>query len=536
MWERGGEPKNMEKEQVTRALSRFFGHDSFRPGQWEIIQSIFAGRNTLAILATGGGKSLCYQLPALLLPGMTLVISPLISLMADQVQQLKSKGIQAVEYINSSLSSDEYQRKIKKVKEGKVKLLYLSPEKLQQESFLQHLAQKKVSLFVVDEAHCISQWGHDFRTDYQRLLDKIHKLGNPVVLALTATATPAVREDICTHLHIPPHQIIKQNMNRMNIAYDVVKVADEQAKKETLLRFLQELKGPGIVYFRSRQGAEQLCQWAGKEGITGCAYYHGGMAGEERLLIQQQFLLNELRIIFATNAFGMGIDKPDIRFVIHYHLPPDMESYIQEVGRIGRDGVPGYACLLYAPEDGILPGQLIMDELPNFQQIRDFLLQFSQLPMESVFLSLEKGKETWGMTEQQLSVLLFHLEVNGFLHRLEKRKEGWYFCKTSLEPPRMEELVSAINKRKQIRLHRLNQLIAWVEKSGCRREGIAHYFQEEDLSFVANCCSSCGIDYSVYKTKNKNNLEMENRKEWNWEEVLNLLLPISGEKRGKYGS
>lgn len=534
MWERGGDSWDMDKEQVSKALRHFFGYDSFRPGQWEIIRSIFDRRNTLAILATGGGKSICYQLPSLLLPGITLVVSPLISLMADQVQQLKGKGIQPVEYINSSLSREEYQRKMKKLKEGKIKLLYLSPEKLQQDSFLKQLSQLQVSLFVVDEAHCISQWGHDFRTDYQRLLDPIHKLGNPVVLALTATATPDVREDICNHLQIPQNQIIKQNMNRINIAYDVMKVRDEQEKRGKFLGLLQQLKGPGIVYFRSRQGAEQANEWARKEGIGKCAYYHGGMDGEERLLIQQQFLMNELQIIFATNAFGMGIDKPDIRFVIHYHLPTDMESYIQEVGRIGRDGVPGYACLLYAPEDGILPGQLIVEEYPQPQQMEDFLIQFSQLPAGHVSLSLEKGKETWGFTEQQLSVLLFYLEQKGSLQGLERRWDGWTFFRSPLTPPTVEEMLFTMNKRKQIRFRRLNEFITWVDDSGCRRKGITHYFQEEDLSFIANCCSSCGIDYSIYWQGPQKEIEVE--KEWNWQEVLHQLFPIHNGERGNHGS
>lgn len=515
----------MEKEQVTRALHHFFGYDSFRQGQWEIIQAIFARRNTLAILATGAGKSLCYQLPSLLLPGMTLVVSPLISLMADQVQQLKGKGIQPVEYINSSLSREEHSRKVKKLKEGKIKLLYLSPEKLQQESFLKQLSLLQVSLFVVDEAHCISQWGHDFRTDYQRLLDPVRKLGNPVVLALTATATPDVRDDICNHLQIPRHHILKQNMNRINIAYDVVNVQDEQEKRERLLHFLHQLKGPGIVYFRSRQGSEQACELARKEGIGQCAYYHAGIDGEERLLIQQQFLMNDLTIIFATNAFGMGIDKPDIRFVIHYHLPPDMESYIQEVGRIGRDGVPGYACLLYSPEDGILPGQLIVEEYPQPQQIRDFLSQFSQLPVRNITLSLDKGKETWGFTEQQLSVLLFYLEQMGNLKGLERRWDGWTFFPTSLHSPEVEELVYAMNKRKQIRFRRLNELIAWVEDDCCRRKGITRYFQEDDLSFIGNCCGPCGIDPTFYRKKG--DIKNKVRKEWNWEEVLHELFPIT---------
>ncbi|WP_052947688.1 RecQ family ATP-dependent DNA helicase [Aneurinibacillus tyrosinisolvens] len=328
----------MNSEAMRQGLKTFFGHTTFRPGQMEIMQYVIRKENALGILATGGGKSLCYQLPALLMPHMTVVVSPLISLMADQVRQLRSRGIRGVEYINSSLSMQEHNWKLNQVRQGNVKILYVSPEKLQQESFMKQLATMKVSLFVVDEAHCISQWGHDFRTDYQRLSQHIERLGSPPVLALTATATAEVQNDICRQLAIPGSNIVLQSVNRENICFDVQYVADEQAKAGAMLEKIKRLQGPGLVYFRSRNAAERACETARQENVPRCAYYHGGMPAEERLLLQQQFLNGELDIIFATNAFGMGIDKPDIRFVIHYHLPPDMESYLQEVGRIGRNG------------------------------------------------------------------------------------------------------------------------------------------------------------------------------------------------------
>lgn len=523
---RSGERGTMEKKRLQYELKKYFGYKEFRIGQLEIITSVLSGKNTLAILATGGGKSICYQLPALILPGITLVISPLISLMVDQVRQLKGKGIQTVEYINSSLTTMEYQEKLKKVREGKIKILYLSPEKLQQDSFLQMVCQYSISLFVVDEAHCISQWGHDFRTDYQRLLDRVHKLGDPTVLALTATATPGVQRDICQQLNIPEHHIMKQSVNRKNICYEVAFVKDDHEKIERLLEWISKLDGPGIVYFRSRQGAERAAKMASEGGIGRCAFYHGGMEGEERFLIQQQFLLNELQIIFATNAFGMGIDKPDVRFVIHYHMPPDMESYIQEVGRVGRDGRPGYACLLYSQDDVFLPGQLIQEEYPDRQQIDDFLADFSAISAGFFTLEEEKAKMNWGLREQQITVLLYHLEQSGHITGIEKRPGSWRFVRSSVHNLSSEKLAATMSRRQQDRLRRLRDFQQWVENESCRREGIARYFQEDEFTSLASCCDQCGIDYFFYMNKiGKNPYEIQNGQNWNWQEELNRIFP-----------
>nr|WP_286884501.1 ATP-dependent DNA helicase RecQ [Aneurinibacillus sp. UBA3580] len=507
------------------ALKRYFGYDAFRAGQLDIMRYPLVGENALGILATGGGKSLCYQLPALLFPGMTVVISPLISLMADQVRQLRRRGIQHAEYINSTLSIGEQRWKMRQVMERKVKILYVSPEKLQQEAFMEQLVHIPISLFVVDEAHCISQWGHDFRTDYQRLHACIRQLGNPPVLALTATATEAVQRDICRQLAIPADHIVLQSINRENICYDVAFLSDEREKEAVLFEKLRTLKGPGLVYFRSRNSTERAFLQAQEHNIGRCAFYHGGMGAEDRMLIQQQFINNELDIVFATNAFGMGIDKSDIRFVLHYHVPPDIESYLQEVGRIGRDGAPGYACLLSTPDDGVLPGQLIAEEYPGEKQICGFTAFLKPHRGQTIQLTEQEALERWALEVQHLSILLYHMERMEWIHRPRRSKEGWEFEISSSFPEQCGELVGAVFRRRNERYDKLEEMRNWLSKATCRREALGRYFSQEHRTALASCCDRCGIDMKLYERQMPDAVQPQER--WDWRRELDLLLPVS---------
>lgn len=515
----------VQEQSLYRALTRYFGHEEFRPGQLDIIRYPLVGENALGILATGGGKSICYQLPALMLEGMTIVISPLISLMADQVRHLRRQGIQHAEYINSAQSLGEQRWKLQQVMEKNVKILYISPEKLQQEGFMEQLARVPISLFVVDEAHCISQWGHDFRTDYQRLHNCIRKLGNPPVLALTATATEAVQQDICLQLSIPIKHIVLQSVNRENICYDVAFAADEREKESILFEKLRTLKNPGLVYFRSRHGAERAFQLSQVRGIARCAFYHGGMAAEDRLLIQQQFLHGELDIVFATNAFGMGIDKPDIRFVLHYHTPPDIESYLQEVGRVSRDGAPGYACLLSMPDDGFLPGQLIAEEYPNKEQMNGFAAFLGTLRGQKVQVDGQEMLARWGLEEQHVSILLYHMEKMSWLRQPRRTKDGWELEVSEAFPDQYVSLARTVFRRRDERYRKLEEMRRWLIEPTCRRETLGKYFSQEHCTSLASCCDRCGIDMALYERQSPTE-EGQPQEHWEWRRELDRLLPI----------
>lgn len=335
-------------DKARQLLQTYFGYDSFREGQETVINYVLDENSSLCVMPTGGGKSLCYQIPALMLEGTTIVISPLISLMKDQVDTLIQAGIPAT-FINSTLTAEEVRQTMEEVQNGQYRLLYIAPERLESPNFLNQLKKVKVPLIAVDEAHCISQWGHDFRPSYRA----IHRLKEvfteqPTVLALTATATPAVRDDICRLLQIQEDNTVITGFARSNLAFSVVLGQD---KNKFLKEFIKKNASEvGIIYAATRKTVDLLYDLLNKAGIE-TAKYHAGLPESFRNSEQERFLTDEAQVMVATNAFGMGIDKSNVRYVIHYQLPKNMESYYQEAGRAGRDGLPSECVVLYASQD-----------------------------------------------------------------------------------------------------------------------------------------------------------------------------------------
>ncbi|WP_209122184.1 DNA helicase RecQ [Alkalihalobacillus sp. BA299] len=333
---------------AVQFLKQYFGYEMFRKGQNDIVEKVLEGKHTLGIMPTGGGKSICYQVPALIYTGITIVVSPLISLMKDQVDGLNQLGITST-YINSSLSISELNERLDNMRNGEYKLIYVAPERLEDERFFRLLNEMPISLVAIDEAHCLSQWGHDFRPSYLKISSLIRRLQtNPVVLALTATATPQVREDICRHLHIEDENTIVNGARRENLSLQVVKGQD---KLSYVLQYLKKHQASsGIIYASTRKVVDQLYEKLTEKGIA-VGRYHAGLTDQERAKYQNDFIRDNITVMVATNAFGMGIDKSNVRFVLHYNLPRNIEAYYQEAGRAGRDGEESECVLLFAPDD-----------------------------------------------------------------------------------------------------------------------------------------------------------------------------------------
>ena len=338
-----------ELTKMKRTLRDVFNLDKLRPGQAEVMRYVLEGENTLAIMPTGAGKSLCYQLPTLHLPGTTVVVSPLIALMKDQVDKLEDAGLEASQ-LNSALSTREHEENLEQIQTENSDFIFVTPERLTTPEFLAELRKQTINFVVIDEAHCISEWGHDFRPAYLSLGSAVKSLGSPPVLALTATATPEVTADIEKQLDIGKLRIVKTGIHRPNLRFEVKRVTNELEKHAELTRVLREHEGTGIIYCATVKTVEALTTWL-KDFDFKVEKYHGRMKASDRKENQEAFMNDELKAIVATNAFGMGIDKPDIRFVVHYQMPGSLEAYYQEAGRAGRDGEPALCSLFYQLED-----------------------------------------------------------------------------------------------------------------------------------------------------------------------------------------
>lgn len=366
---------------IHQVLKQYWGYDNFRSLQEEIINSVMEKHDTLALLPTGGGKSICFQVPAMAMEGICIVVSPLIALMKDQVENLQKKGIQALAII-SGMGKREIDIALDNCVYGPVKFLYISPERLMTDLVKERIKYMKVNLFAVDEAHCISQWGYDFRPPYLHI-SEIRKTHPDVpVLALTASATEKVQRDIMDKLAFKKERLFKKSFERDNLSYSVLQLED---KLQKIVRICNNIKGSGIIYVRTRKDTVEIARWLNQHKIS-ALFYHAGLDADSRNHTQKSWIENKAQVIVATNAFGMGIDKPDVRFVIHYELPESPEAYYQEAGRAGRDGKKSYAILLYQKHDGVVFKKRFTQNFPAVEDIKriyHFLCNYLQIPIGS---------------------------------------------------------------------------------------------------------------------------------------------------------
>ncbi|REB09878.1 ATP-dependent DNA helicase RecQ [Sporosarcina sp. BI001-red] len=475
---------------LRQELKERFGFNEFRPGQEDVIRSILKRDDTIAILPTGMGKSLCYQLPGEMLDGLVLVISPLVSLMEDQVASIRKRGEKRVAAVNSFLSTE--QRKYIFDEIHTIKFLFISPEMISRPDMTNFLIRLPISILVVDEAHCISQWGFDFRPDYLRLGEFIRLAGKPPVLALTATADARVEADIISYLHMSNPNVIRQSLDRPNLTYTVQPLETEADKTTWLKERLKTTKGPGIIYVASRKRAEELTRILQQEGIT-IASYHAGKEAGDRSIIQQQFLTGEISWICATNAFGMGVHKDDIRQVIHDQMPASAAAYVQEAGRGGRDGERSAAVLLYVTDDEQKVRFIVQRDLPDEPQVRHFVA------MRASGQSIESSAELAGISETGSRVVQYYLETLS-----------------------LENILKTFTKLKYDKEEKLRQMIAYVHSKTCLREQLLSYFDETSQAKHDFCCSVCGT--AKYDWLLSNERLGNRRRLLQWEERIRLLL------------
>ena len=492
---------------LKAALARHFSFPGFRPGQQQALEYALAGHDTLVVMPTGHGKSLIYQLAALLRPGTTLVISPLISLMKDQVDSLAQRDIPAT-LINSSIPSAQQSQRLRAMMQGFFKIVLVSPERLRSQTFLSALRHVSIDMLVVDEAHCLSQWGHNFRPDYLHIAELRRHFKIPVILALTATATQKVQDDIVDLLKLSQAKRLITGFNRPNLSLEVFSTPNERAKLRLLNDFLIDTKGAGIVYAGTRRDVEEIAEFISQVVGIPARPYHAGMEADERYHVQEAFMAGDLPLVVATNAFGMGIDRPDVRFVLHYSVPGSLEAYYQEAGRAGRDGLPARAILLYAPPDVALHEYFLENDHPTARELK-WVHQFvmdcedssrSDGRVQKAFFWDELTGAT-GIPGVKAKVALEQLEAAHALTRFPNQP-GNMICVQAhdLDAPALKKITAQVETFRRHKQAMLLRMVDYALTSECRRQSILDYFGDTGSAQAPICCDNCLAQEQEQKT------------------------------------
>jgi len=469
-------------------MREVFGIARLRPGQEEVIRSVVEGQDTLAVMPTGAGKSLCYQLPALHLPGTTVIVSPLISLMKDQVDKLSEAGVEAAQ-LNSALSAAERRENIGQIEGASSEFIFTTPERLADPAFVETLGGNVIDFVVIDEAHCISEWGHDFRPAYLALGSALDSLGSPPVLALTATAPPEVVEDIKRQLNRPRMRVISTGVYRPNLRYEVARVTNELEKRQALARVFAETEGSGVVYCATVKAVESLIEFFEGSGHA-VLPYHGKLGAKERHENQDRFMAGELKAMFATNAFGMGIDKSDIRFVVHYQMPGSLEAYYQESGRAGRDGREARCTLLYDLSDRRTQLFFMGGRYPKADDVAavyDALAALGTGEEGAPLAAIEEAAP--GVAKTKVRVSLSLLKEHDVV--AERRGARFRLLRPGVTRPEIEYAAAQYRERGERDREKLERVMLYGQSAGCRWKLIHDYFGEEFPEDACGHCDNC---------------------------------------------